>query len=201
MVALDQGRQRRRSSRRRAVLVGALMVALFAAAPPAFADGEGETTVGYELVQQALANLTDAPGEMKIEAALEKLGDALETDHQEGVDVAELEQAQAALESGDIEQARSLLQDSITEAMSARAPAVGEETGTTVIHDVLPGRSGLAGIDIGFLIASITLLLAGVALSWRFRPPESVATLRARLAQSDSATIDEKSPQNTEEAK
>lgn len=201
MEALDQRWQRRQGARRRAVLVGAMVVALLIAAPPAFADGGTESTEAHELVQQAIANMTNNPGDVQIEIAMEKVGDALETSDQEGVNVAQLEQAQAVLESGDVEQARSLLQDSISEAMSARAPAVGEETGTTIVHDALPGRVGLAGVDMGFLIASIVLLVVGVALSWRFRPRESVSTLRARLTRPDSTPIDEKSPKATEEAK
>lgn len=201
MVSRSQGRERRQSPRRRAALVGTLMVALIAVAPPAFAHGEGESVEAYALVQQALAHLAHSTERASVMDAMEKVDDALATEDQEGVNVAGVEQAQAALESGDIEEARSLLQDSITDAISALAPAVGEETGTTVLSDVLPGRSGLAGVDIGFLIASIALLVVGAVLSWRFRPSESVSELRARLARPESTTIDEKSPQNKEEAK
>ncbi len=177
------------------------MVVLLSAAPPAFAHGEGESVEGYALVQQALAHLAHSSERASVMDAMEKVDDALATEDQEGVNVAEVEQARAALESGDIAAARSLLQDSIIEAMSALAPAVGEETGTTIVHDALPQRSGLAGGNIGFLIASITILLAGVALSWRFRPSESVATLRARLLRPDSTTINAQTPNTTEAAK
>ncbi|HZJ03241.1 MAG TPA: hypothetical protein VFE20_06120 [Thermoleophilia bacterium] len=154
---------------------------MFVAAGPALAHGGEESEEGYALVQQAIGYLTNFSGEAAIEPAAEKVGDALATSDQDGIDVAQLEQAQAALEAGDAEQARSLLQESITEAVAGLPPATGEETGTTVISDELAGNDGLDGTDVGLLLGSIALLGLGVGLSWRFRPDDTVKVLRRRI--------------------
>lgn len=114
---------------------------------PASADEPGKTDVGYLLVQQALGHLTHDTTAAGVDAAMEKDGDALETDDQEGVDVPTLEQAMAALEAEDVEGARRLLQDSIAEALHNRPPATGMDSGATTVRPELEGRSGLADED------------------------------------------------------
>ncbi len=150
-------------------------------ASPTWADEQGETTEGYLLVQQALSHLAHDTTSGSIMDAMEKIDDALSTKDQEGVDVAELQQAKAALEAGQVEEGRALLQQSISEAISQFKPATGGETGTTVVLSPLPGRSSLTGGDWGFLALSVLLLLLGVGLAWRFRPQENVHELRRRL--------------------
>lgn len=148
---------------------------------PAWAHGEGETEEAYLLVQQALGHLAHDMTETGVMVAMEKVDDALSTKDQEGVDVAELKRAQAALEAGQVGQGRALLQHSITEAMSKLKPATGEETGTTIVLDPLPGRGSLTREDTGFLVISVLFLLLGVGLAWRFKPQDNVHELRRRL--------------------
>lgn len=154
-------------------------------ASPAWAhEGDGESTVGYQLVQQALGHLAHDTSRLGIELAMEKVDDALATTDQVGVDVAEVEQAQAALDAGEVETGRVLLQQSITEAVSQLAPATGDETGTSVVLTPLPGRGALTAMDRAFLAISALLLLAGLALAARYRPHDSVRVLQRRLGQS-----------------
>lgn len=147
----------------------------------AFADAPGETREGYLLVQQALGYLAGEPGAVGTEMAAEKLGDALATDQQQGVDVNAVKQGKAALEAGRVDEARTLLQASITQALRALPPATGMETGTTSVLPEQPGREGLSGQDWGFLTVSAVALLAGLVLARLFRPQDSVGELRRRL--------------------
>ncbi len=171
-----------------AILVSSILVMispLFTS--PAFADEPGETTVGYVLVQQALGHLAHDTTDEGIMLAVEKVDDALATDDKEGVDVNQLEQAMTALEAGQVPQARALLQGSIEQAVSDLEPAVGEETGTTVVLMPLPGREGLTGGDWILLVTSLLLVLAGVALSWHFRPHDNIRELSERLGPPETA--------------
>jgi hypothetical protein len=161
----------------------ASMVALgsFSSTASASAHGNGETTAGYLLVQQALGHLAHNTTSTGIMLAIEKIDDALKTMDQAGVDVAQLKQAKASLEAGQVTQGQALLQLSISQAMNHVKPAIGEQTGTMIVLNPLPGRNGFTAVDWGFLIVSILLLLLGVALAWRFRPPENVRELRQRF--------------------
>lgn len=154
---------------------------MFALAPPASADGEGETTEGYLLVQQALGHLAHDTSHEGMTLAMEKIEDALATEDQEGVDVATLEQAKTALEAEQIDPARTLLQASITQALSGLPPATGEETGTTVIEPALDTRDGMSRSDWSLIAFSLLALLAGVLLAFRFRPADTVGELRRRM--------------------
>ncbi len=167
---------------RLAAYVTLVLLGFVLAAPPASADEPGETDVGYLLVQQALGHLAHDTTAEGLEVVVEKVADALETEDQEGVDVPTLRQAMAALEGDDVEEARSLLQDSIAEALHNRPPAVGMDTGTTIVRTELEGRSGLAGEDWAFLAVSVGALLLGAWLTVRFRPHDSIRTLRTQLA-------------------
>lgn len=158
------------------------LLAAFWSAPAAWADGEGETTEGYLLVQQALGHLAHDTGMSGIDLAMEKVDDALETDHQEGVDLAELELAMIALEDGDVGQARTRLQGSIQEAMTALPPATGNQTGTHTVAPELPGRPDLRPQDWGLVAASALALVLGAWLTFRFRPHDTIGALRTRLA-------------------
>ena len=153
-----------------------------ASAAPAWAHGAGETEEGYLLVQQALGHLAHEPNQTGVMSAMEKIDDTLATTDQEGVNVAQVKGAQAALEAGKVEAGRTLLQQSITEAVSQLKPATGEETGTTVVPGELPGRGGLNGLQWAFLGISVLLLLTGSALASRFGPSDNIAALRRRIA-------------------
>lgn len=158
------------------------VIGSFTVAAPAWAHGDGETDEGYLLVQQALGHLAHDTSATGIDLAMEKVQDALDTADQEGVDVVEVEQGMAALDVGNVDLARSLLQDSIREAVQGLPPATGSQTGTTTVSPGLPGRSGMHAQDWFFLAASVVVLLVGAGLAFVFRPPDSVRVLRTRLA-------------------
>src|SRR5665647_1992392 len=164
--------------RKKILLICVLALGGALSALPAWAHGEGESEEGYLLVQQALGHLAHATTIDGVTLAMEKIDDALGTEDQEGVDVAELRQAKAALEAGQTEQGRALLQHSISEAVSQLEPATGEETGTTVVLDPLPRRGSLTGADWGVLATSVALVLLGGGLAWHFGPVDSVSQLR-----------------------
>lgn len=164
-------------------------------ASPARADEPGETTVGYVLVQQALGHLAHDSTSEGVMLALEKVDDALSTEDQEGIDVAELQRAESAIEEGDIQQGRVLLQSSIADAVSELEPAVGEETGTTIVLEPLEGRGALTVGDWVLLLSSILLVLAGGALAWYFKPRDNVHALRDRLGPPHPASAAD--PQHT----
>ena len=170
----------------RVASVVVVLLGSVAFASPAWAHGDGETEEGYLLVQQALGHLAHDSGPEGVMLAQEKIGDALATADQEGVDVSLVEQGQAALSAGDVEAGRALLQEAITEAVSALAPATGEETGTSVIASDLPGRGALAGRSWVFLVLSVLLAVAGTALAVRYRPAHTVRALGRRLGSTTS---------------
>jgi hypothetical protein len=158
------------------------MLATFASAPAAWGHEEGETTEGYLLVQQALGHLAHDTSMSGIDLAMEKVDDALGTEDQEGVDVAELEQGMTVLENGDIGQAQMLLQDSIEQATAALPTATGMQTGTHEVALGLPGRPELRAQDWVLLAASTLTLVLGAWLAFLFRPPDTIRALRTRLS-------------------
>ncbi|MEP7192080.1 MAG: hypothetical protein ABI903_04370 [Actinomycetota bacterium] len=165
----------------RILVAGVVVVGGLTSAAPAWADEPGETEVGYLLVQQALGHLAHDKTSSGMDSAMEKIGDVLATEDQAGVNIAEVQQAKAALEAGQATQAQALLQHSITEAVSKLPPATGEETGTKVVLDPLPGRGALGGTGLAFLAASLLFVLLGVGLAYRFRPQYTIDQLRERL--------------------
>lgn len=165
----------------RILVAGVVVVGGLTSAAPAWADAPGETEVGYLLVQQALGHLAHDKASAGMDSALEKIGDVLKTEDQAGVNIAEVQQAKAALEAGQATQAQALLQHSITEALSNLKPATGEQTGTKVVADPLPGRGALGGTGGAFLVASLLFVLLGGGLAYRFRPADTVGQLRQRL--------------------
>ena len=192
------GRGRRQWLRRGSWLVVGVFMTMTASAAPAWAHGAGETTEGYVLIQQALANLAYSSGHTGLLLAMEKVDDALRTKDQDGVDVAQLKQAEAALQADRVGPARALLQQSITVAVSRLVPATGEQTGTNLVLTPMRGRGGLTGQDWGFGVASLLMVLAGTALALRFRPADNLKQLRRRLtvpAMSVPASLNDESTQ------
>lgn len=165
-----------------AAVAMAVLLAWSIGVAPASAHGEGETEIGYLLVQQALGHLAHDTSAEGIGLAMEKVQDALDTKDQRGIDVAEVRHGMDALKAGDVTEARTALEHSIRRALAELPPATGNETGTTVVVSELPGRSGLHGQDWLLLIASLAVGLLGGWLVFRFRPTESVHDLRSRLA-------------------
>lgn len=157
------------------------ILATSASTTSAWAHGAGETTEGYVLVQQALGHLAHDSSHLGIEAAMEKVDDALATKDQVGVDVTEVKLAQTALTADRVEQARVLLQHSITTATNNLMPAIGEETGTSVILLPQPGRGSLTTAEWALGSVSLLLVLVGVALAAWFRPHQNLKQLRHLL--------------------
>lgn len=169
-------------TRRLAALVAAAgLTGVMALPTAALAHDDEEAQEGYLLVQQALGHLAHDTSAGGLDLAMEKVGDALATEDQEGVDVAEVERGMRALEDGDAQEARTLLQASIEEALAALPTATGYETGTTVVLSTMPGRGALDGQDLGLLVGSVVVGGLGLVLTYRFRPPDSVRALRRRL--------------------
>jgi hypothetical protein len=169
------------TGRRRAVatlvacLVGTWLAVL--AALPALAH-EGDSDQASVLVLQAIGIIVNKPDDM--DAIGDKVNDALNAPKKEGVDLAQVQAAKDALDNGNMDQARTLLQQSLQGGpMEA---TVGEETGTTVVHDPLNPRGHLAGGDWVLLAISVLAMLLGGWLAVRFRPPQSVRVLRRQLA-------------------
>jgi len=177
-----------------ALVVAIGLLSLVALAPPASAHGGDESQEGYVLVQQALGHLAHDTSPVGIDLAVEKVDDTLAAKDQDGVAVASVVDAKRALEGGEVDRARALLQGSINVALAEQAPAVGEQTGTTVVSPALPGRYDLSRRDGVFLGASIIALLAGIGLAFYFRPSDTVGALRRRLGVPPIANRDAAKP-------
>lgn len=164
-----------------AVLLSCLFLAGGVVSAPLASAHEGDpSSEGYLLVQQALGHLVHDPG--NVGPALEKIDAALAAPDQDGVSVAELQQARTALQAGNSAQGRALLQESITMALSTLKPATGGETWTTVVLDPLPPRGGLTGADWVSLTVSVLAILTGLVLAYVFRPHKNLRELRLLLA-------------------
>ena len=160
-----------------AVLLAGMWLTTLTAAP-ALAHGEGESDQASVLVLQAIGFIVNKPGDM--DYINDKVNDALDAPQKDGVDMAQVRAAKQSLDSGDMDQARTLLQQSLKSApMEA---ATGEETGTTIVHDGLSTRGRLAGGDWVLLVLSIAVAALAALFALRYRPSDSVRALRRQLA-------------------
>lgn len=148
------------------------------AATPAMGHGEGESDQASVLVLQAIGFIVNKPGDMN--DVSDKINDALKAPDRKGVVLTLVQAAKDALDYGDMDQTRTLLQQSIKSAASTQA-AAGEETGTTTVHDPLNTQGDLTGGYWALLAISVLVLALGGWLAVRFRPAESVRVLRRRL--------------------
>jgi len=180
-------------------LLGLVVAALLAgliAAPIAGAHGEGESDESLVLVRQAIALLVNKPGDLM--AVKDKMNDGLEARHQEGVNLAMVRQAMdmmpgeqlgsdMMMSSGDMMQVRTLLEKSIgarpivggedpVQIGDVPPPLTGEDTGTLVVLDPLPGRHGLTAVAWIAIVAAGLVVTVGAALSLRLRPKSSKTT-------------------------
>lgn len=157
-----------------------MFVTVLAGVRPSAADEPGETNVASELVRQAIALIVSTPGDM--EAIEEKVGDALEVDDQEGVDISLVRQADAALQARDMHEARSLLERSIGARPHLGATDVapigeiseddlarGAEAGEAPLLDPLD-TSDIDGGDAAAIAVGAVLALSGVFLGLHWRP-------------------------------
>lgn len=171
----------------------AVVTLLVGSATFALADEPGESTESRVLVQQAIALIVNTPDDrMAIE---ERISDALEAPDTEGADLATVEKAKAALAADDLDQTRSWLQVAIgagpylgngvppkvgeTSGQPGK-PAVGGESGTSVVLDELDPSGNLGGSDVVLLGLSTVAIAAGLLLAWRFRPEDTVRQMRLR---------------------
>src|SRR6266545_2464300 len=111
-----------------ACLVGTWLAAL--APLPALAH-EGDSDQASVLVLQAIGIIVNKPGDM--DEIGDKIDDALNAPKKEGVDLAQVQAAKDALDTGDMGQARTLLQQSL----QGGARLVVRDTGGTTMW---PGR-------------------------------------------------------------
>lgn len=189
---------------RRRLTLSALSVLLLILAGLVWSPGawahQGEVTAkSGEAVRQAIAYMVNDPKNMS--AITDKMKDALDAKDTSGVNLALVKKAQVAFKANDMMGARTLLERAIgarpdmsgtnmqpilqvPPGTTGVTLAVGQETGTNVVTDELPGRGSLTGADIVLLVLAGLLGLAGVLLSVHLRPPDSIRTLRrqAKLA-------------------
>ena len=195
---------RRRAEAAIAVVVLVLALAVVLPGPAAAAEGHGEeSTVASVLVLQSISLIANDGG---AEAAAEKLTDALKAPDKEGTDLGKVEQALAIIEGSaegsageqDLARARAIL----VNAIAVRAAtgygempepgmvgedvspyAVGADTGTVVVLDgFTPARGISDGGDAVLLGLAVLMVIAGVVLSRRWRPTDTIRDLRRRSA-------------------
>ena len=162
----------------------ALLVMFVALAGPAGANEPGASDESSQLVREAIALIVNTPGDM--EAIEDRIADAQTAPDQEGVDLALVAEAAAALPGGDMHVVRALLERSIgaqphvgtndplpigqSRGTPGMAMATGAETGTDVVTDPLPPDRDRSGGDWLALAGLAVLAAAGVALAARLRP-------------------------------
>ncbi|MER7756776.1 hypothetical protein [Kitasatospora sp. NPDC097643] len=138
------------------------------------------------LVEQALALIAnDAP----VDHVAERIHDATEAPDQTGVDGAKVRDALELVERPDageqeIAQARGLLLAAVGGRLASAptaGPAVGTETGTSVVLDEFrPARGIRNGGDIALLVLGVAAMGSGLFLARRWRPPHTIRELEHR---------------------
>lgn len=148
-------------------------------------------------VLEAIAYVVNTPGDMDM--ITDKMKDAEESSDKQGVDIAQVEQAMQALEKNDMPQVRLLLEESVgaradlsgtdvrhvlqlPPGSSTVALATGQEPGTQIVTDELPGRSGWTATDSVLTAIAGVAAAGGAVLIWRYRPAHSVHALRQQAA-------------------
>lgn len=154
---------------------------------PAAAHGEGETEEGCLLVQQALGHVAHDTSMGGIDAAMEKVQDALDTKDQEGVDVSELEQGMSALQAGDVDQARRPLQDSIATAPEALASRFGQPDCDAHRRAGAPRSVRMAHPGLDLPARAVRRPADRSWLAYLFRPQDKLRNLRSMLGGSGTA--------------
>jgi hypothetical protein len=145
-----------------------------ALAAPAAAH-EGENATARTLVETAVAVIRTQPEQMDV--ATDKIKDALEADDKEGVDLARVQQAQAALEAGDMPRTELLLEQAlgacpgepVTSPVGVRAK-LPQTPCPTPTHELALGGVRKQGTTLPVLLTvGAVLALGGLVLSRRIR--------------------------------
>jgi len=158
-------------------------------AGPAAAHGGDESDEAGVLVRQAIALLVNTPDdEMGIE---DKVTDATEAKHTEGVDIALVRRAKDAFDGCDFHRARALLEVSIGARahLSSALPrdvreapakpgtgtaglnlATGDSPGGGLADDPLVAGRHLDGRNATMFVLSLLLIAVGIGLAVRYRP-------------------------------
>lgn len=173
----DRSASLRRRFARAAALAFTAATILVGVAQPAWAETEAPRPASLS-VQQALSHLVNEPGATGASEAVMKVDEALQATDQSGVDLAELRQAKTALQRGDSARAMPLLQHSIAGALAAAKPAVGEETGTTVVAAPYAGEGPLTATQWILLGLFVLVAAVGSGLAVLLRPRENLDDLR-----------------------
>lgn len=158
--------------------VTALVVLTFVLAPPALGHEEEKGVPAITDVQEAIAILATQPGLM--DNAMDKVGDALDSNDTRGVELNLVQQAKAALDAGQVGQALTLLERSI--GVCPGAPVIEPENAPRTpppLSSPCPGpathllalnRSPVGGAKEPILIAvGAFLILAGLRIARRVR--------------------------------
>ena len=178
-----------------ALAAAALILLPVALAPAAWAHGDEGSVPARQDVLEAVAYIVNTPENM--DAIGDKLKDALESADTAGVDLDLVQQAQTAVEANQMPHARDLLERSIGARVDvtgtdvrpilhvpsgghAVSLATGEEAGTQVVTDELPGRGALTGTDVVLVVVAALAALLGGWLAVRFRPAHPVRQLRRK---------------------
>jgi hypothetical protein len=164
--------------------VSVVFAVLITGVGPAAADMPGESDESAQLVREAVALIVNTPGDM--EGIEERIVDAEKAPKQEGVDLAFVRQAMAALKRENVHRARLLLERSIgagphlgnrdplpigeMRGSPGRPMAMGAESGTDVAIDALAADRNRTVGDWLALVALVALGASGVWLAARFRP-------------------------------
>jgi hypothetical protein len=150
---------------------------------------EGESDEAAVLVEQAIALIAnDAPEEH----VTERIKDALEAPHNEGVDLNLVRQAldvveRPGREEASLREAHRLLLRSLGGKLPSAPEAghlvTGTETGTSVVLDEFRPAHGISdGGDAALFTLSLLAIAVGLWLSARLRPRYSIGELKHRTA-------------------
>ena len=157
--------------------------ALVSLASPAMAHEGEESIPAITNVQEGIAILAEHPGSFPtaevIDHAMDKVGDALESEDTSGVLLDLVQQAKDALDAGNIDEALTLLERSIGACPGApviepenapRTPPPLSSPCPSVAHIQALDRSPIGGAKEPVLIAvGAVLILAGLGLARRIR--------------------------------
>ena len=163
----------------------------------AFAHGDEGTVPARESVLQAIALVVNTPDDTA--AIADKLTDAKDSNAPAGVNLAEVDEAMKALDAGNMPRVRTLLEAAIgaksdlsgldvrhvlqvPAGLPVISLATGQETGTLVVTDELPGRGPLTAGDAALIAAAAVAAAAGILLSIRYRPTHSIHVLRSQAS-------------------